>query len=85
VSKPSFTLRLLALAAVAIVPLGALTACDNSSDAANASPAALKDGLGGRAKNRNVEFITYYDPSQDAFWNQIKQVPMTRPSSRTSP
>jgi simple sugar transport system substrate-binding protein len=70
---PSFKLRLLALAAVAIVPLGALTACDNSSDAANASPAALKDGLGSRAKNRNVEFITYYDPSQDAFWNQIKQ------------
>jgi simple sugar transport system substrate-binding protein len=72
VSIPSFKLRLAALAAVAIVPLGALTACD-SSDSASASPAALKDGFGGRATNRNVEFITYYDPSQDAFWNQIKQ------------
>ncbi|TCO50345.1 simple sugar transport system substrate-binding protein [Kribbella antiqua] len=72
-SIPSFKLRLAALAAVAIVPLGALTACDSSDSANASSPAALKDGFGGRATNRNVEFITYYDPSQDAFWNQIKQ------------
>ena len=69
---PSLKLRLVALAAVAIVPLGALTACD-SSTAESASSGALKDGFGGRAQNRNVEFVTYYDPSQDAFWNQIKQ------------
>jgi simple sugar transport system substrate-binding protein len=31
----------------------------------------LKDGLGSRAKNRNVYFITYYDPASDAFWNQM--------------
>ena len=54
--------------------LGVLSACSNSSDAAaKGGSSALKDGLGDRAKNRNVEFITYYDPSQDAFWNQIKQ------------
>jgi simple sugar transport system substrate-binding protein len=31
----------------------------------------LKDGLGSRATNRNVYFITYYDPASDAFWNQM--------------
>ncbi len=69
---PSLKLRLVALAAVAIVPLGALTAC-NSSSTGNAAPDALKDGFGARAQNRNIEFVTYYDPSQDAFWNQMKQ------------
>ena len=54
--------------------LGALSACSSSSDSAGkGGSSALKDGFGDRAKNRNVEFITYYDPSQDAFWNQIKQ------------
>jgi simple sugar transport system substrate-binding protein len=71
--------RLLALAAVAAMSLGVLSACSGSSDSAGKSAgkgggsSALKDGFGDRAKNRNVEFITYYDPSQDAFWNQIKQ------------
>jgi simple sugar transport system substrate-binding protein len=66
--------RLLALAAVAAMSLGVLSACSSSSDSAGkGGSSALKDGFGDRAKNRNVEFITYYDPSQDAFWNQIKQ------------
>jgi len=76
---PSLTSRLVALAALAIVPLGVLTACSSSSSsgggasAGSAGSAELKDGFGGRSTNRNVEFITYYDPTQDAFWNQIKQ------------
>lgn len=54
--------------------LGVLSACSSSADSASkGGSSALKDGFGDRAKNRNVEFITYYDPSQDAFWNQIKQ------------
>jgi simple sugar transport system substrate-binding protein len=66
--------RLLALAAVATMSLGVLSACSSSSDSAGkGGSGALKDGFGDRATNRNVEFITYYDPSQDAFWNQIKQ------------
>ncbi len=66
--------RLLALAAVATLSLGVLSACSSSSASPGKSGSgALKDGFGDRAKSRNVEFITYYDPSQDAFWNQIKQ------------
>jgi simple sugar transport system substrate-binding protein len=65
--------RLVALAAVATMSLGALSACSSSDDASSGGSSALKDGFGDRASNRNVEFITYYDPSQDAFWNQIKQ------------
>jgi simple sugar transport system substrate-binding protein len=33
--------------------------------------AALKSGLGSRAKNRDVYFLTYYNPASDAFWNQM--------------
>jgi simple sugar transport system substrate-binding protein len=67
--------RLWALTAAAAVSLGALSACSSPSSSAQSGSGsgALKDGLGDRAKNRNIEFITYYDPSQDAFWNQIKQ------------
>ena len=67
--------RLLALAAVATMSLG-LSACSSSPVRRRTSKGgsgALKDGFGDRAESRNVEFITYYDPSQDAFWNQIKQ------------
>jgi simple sugar transport system substrate-binding protein len=31
----------------------------------------LKSGLGSRAKNRDVYFLTYYNPASDAFWNQM--------------
>lgn len=68
--------RLLALAAVAIMSLGVLSACSSGSDSSQGSKggsSGLEDGFGDRATSRNVEFITYYDPSQDAFWNQIKQ------------
>lgn len=77
--------RLAALAALAIVPLVALTACSGDSSsgdsaggsatgdrsAGGAGTSALADGLGKRSSNRNVTFITYYDPSSDAFWNQM--------------
>ena len=65
--------RLVALAAVATMSLGVLSACSSSDTSNSGGSSALKDGFGSRADNRNVEFITYYDPSQDAFWNQIKQ------------
>jgi simple sugar transport system substrate-binding protein len=31
----------------------------------------LEDGFGSRAENRDAYFITFYDPSADAFWNQM--------------
>jgi len=31
----------------------------------------LDNGFGDRAENRDVHFITYYDPAADAFWNQM--------------
>jgi simple sugar transport system substrate-binding protein len=75
--------RLAALAALAIVPLMALTACSGDSSSGDSATgdtvagggsggtSALADGLGKRSSNRNVTFITYYDPSSDAFWNQM--------------
>jgi simple sugar transport system substrate-binding protein len=33
--------------------------------------AGLKSGLGSRSANREVYFLTYYDPASDAFWNQM--------------
>lgn len=33
--------------------------------------AGMADGFGSRATNRNVYFITYYNPASDAFWNQM--------------
>jgi simple sugar transport system substrate-binding protein len=76
------TSRLAALAVLAIAPVVALTACSGSSSGSSTTSgssagvnvqaaAGLKDGLGGRSANRNVTFITYYDPSADAFWNQM--------------
>jgi simple sugar transport system substrate-binding protein len=50
-----------------------VAACGTSAAGDSASGGShLADGLGSLAKNRTVEFITYYDPTQDAFWNQIK-------------
>ena len=64
--------RLVALAAVATMSLGVLSACSSDNSSKGGSD-ALDDGLGSRSEGRSVKFITYYDPSQDAFWNQIKQ------------
>ncbi len=33
--------------------------------------AGLKSGLGSRSTNRDVYFLTYYNPASDAFWNQM--------------
>jgi len=73
--------RLAALVVAAVLPALALTACSSqdsssasgsaSGSAAASAPAALSDGLGSRATNRNVYFLTYYNPASDAFWNQI--------------
>jgi simple sugar transport system substrate-binding protein len=46
-------------------------AASTSTSAGNAASGGLADGLGKRSSNRNVTFITYYDPSSDAFWNQM--------------
>jgi simple sugar transport system substrate-binding protein len=42
---------------------------EDTADAAGGE--GLEDGLGGRADNRDVHFLTYYNPSADAFWNQM--------------
>jgi simple sugar transport system substrate-binding protein len=79
--------RLATLAMLAIAPVVVLTACSSNSSSGSTSSATgagasqasggagaqagLSDGLGSRGKNRNVTFITFYDPSSDAFWNQI--------------
>ena len=66
----------LALGALVLVPILALSACSSSSAASSSgstggTTAALKDGLGSRATNRTVYFLTYYNPASDSFWNQI--------------
>jgi simple sugar transport system substrate-binding protein len=69
--------RLAALAALAIAPLVSITACSSTSSSSgsqtseSSSSSGLADGLGTRNSNRNVTFITYYDPASDAFWNQM--------------
>jgi simple sugar transport system substrate-binding protein len=64
-----------ALAACAVAALLFTGACSGSSDASggggSGGGAKLSDGLGTLAKNRDVYFLTYYDPASDAFWNQI--------------
>ena len=60
--------------AVAVASAGALTACSGgSADAGGGttSVASLDNGFGSRAENRSVYFITYYNPTADAFWNQM--------------
>ena len=68
------------MVALAVLPVVALSACSSSSSSAASSSGAsagagasagLKDGLGSRATNRNVYFLTYYNPASDAFWNQM--------------
>ncbi len=66
----------LALGALVLLPILALSACSSSSAASSSgstggTTAALKDGLGSRATNRTVYFLTYYNPASDPFWNQI--------------
>lgn len=63
--------RVAVLAAVVLMPLGALTACGGGSASSSGGPGALQDGFGSKAKSRDVYFLTYYDPASDAFWNQI--------------
>ncbi|MFJ6302201.1 substrate-binding domain-containing protein [Pseudarthrobacter oxydans] len=60
------------LAAASVAALLLVTACSNSGSEGNGSgAAALESGLGSRAENRSVYFLTYYDPAGDAFWNQM--------------
>ena len=67
------------IAAVAIMGVVALAlaacaggATSASSAGASAAPAGLASGFGSRAVNRDAYFLTYYDPTGDAFWNQIQ-------------
>jgi simple sugar transport system substrate-binding protein len=64
--------RKLLIALCAIVPL-VVTACTSGPSANTSSKGGggLKDGLGSRASNRTVYFLTYYNPASDAFWNQM--------------
>jgi simple sugar transport system substrate-binding protein len=43
---------------------------DGSGDTVQLT-AGLESGLGSRAENRDVYFFTYYNPTADAFWNQM--------------
>lgn len=49
------------------------TACSGADDSSGGGGSAggLEDGFGSIAENRDVYFLTYYDPASDAFWNQI--------------
>jgi simple sugar transport system substrate-binding protein len=70
VKTRSLSRRFATIAAVVLALLGTLTACGGDSGS-SAGPGALADGFGSKAKNREVYFLTYYDPASDAFWNQI--------------
>jgi simple sugar transport system substrate-binding protein len=58
------------IAATLLFANAACSGADSSGDSGGGG-AALKDGFGSLAKNRDVYFLTYYDPASDAFWNQI--------------
>jgi simple sugar transport system substrate-binding protein len=45
------------------------SACSDTAEKADGK--GLKDGFGGRAQNRAAYFFTFYNPSADAFWNQM--------------
>jgi simple sugar transport system substrate-binding protein len=73
--------RLATIAVLAVLPL-ILSACSSSAGksssgtgtsaaGAGGGGSGLADGFGKRNANRTVTFITYYDPSSDAFWNQM--------------
>lgn len=49
------------------------TGCSGAdgSSGGGSSAGGLEDGFGSKAENRDVYFLTYYDPASDAFWNQI--------------
>lgn len=57
-----------ALGAVAAAALLLTSACGGTEGGGGEG---LESGLGKRAKDREVKFITYYDPAADAFWNQM--------------
>lgn len=61
----------IAIAASAAAALLSVSACSSSSGGSGSGGSALDDGLGSLSKNRDVYFLTYYDPASDAFWNQI--------------
>lgn len=61
----------IAIAVSAAAALLSISACSSSSGGSGGSGSALDDGLGSLSKNRDVYFLTYYDPASDAFWNQI--------------
>lgn len=61
----------IATAAIAAIGLSACSSSSSPNGSATAGGAGLKDGFGSNAKNRNVTFLTYYNPASDAFWNQI--------------
>ena len=80
--EPSRKSLLATIAVLAVLPL-ILSACSSgaskSSSSGGGTSAAgaggggsgLADGFGKRNASRTVTFITFYDPSSDAFWNQM--------------
>ena len=78
-TRPPGTSRIAIVFATAALAALSLAACSSQEKAASsatsgsvqAADAGLKDGFGSRATNRNVYFLTYYNPASDAFWNQM--------------
>ena len=78
-TRPPGTSRIAIVFATAALAALSLAACSSQEKAApsatsgsvQAADAGLKDGFGSRATNRNVYFLTYYNPASDAFWNQM--------------
>jgi simple sugar transport system substrate-binding protein len=56
--------------ALGLLAAGALMSSAACSQAGGGG-GGLDNGFGDRAENRDVHFITYYDPAADAFWNQM--------------
>ena len=61
----------MALAVGTAALLVVTSACSDDAAGGDSGAKGLKDGLGSRAQNRAAYFLTYYNPSADAFWNQM--------------
>ena len=59
------------LGALAVVAAAALVLTGCSSSGSTNAATGLESGFGKRAENRTVYFLTYYNPTGDAFWAQI--------------
>jgi ABC-type sugar transport system substrate-binding protein len=65
------SLMAVALVGAAALALTGCSASTTDSSSGDKTSSGLASGFGSRAENRDMYFLTYYDPSTDPFWNQI--------------